>query len=67
MLVSEIDLQDKELRKRLKDSEHTLGLSMPLREAKERAAQLEAEITSLDRYFVKACNLKYLLVSKVIR
>ncbi|KAA8550191.1 hypothetical protein F0562_001875 [Nyssa sinensis] len=40
--------RDKELRQRLQDSEHKLGLSMPLDEAKERAAQLESESTSLE-------------------
>ncbi|KAL6959281.1 hypothetical protein U1Q18_039422 [Sarracenia purpurea var. burkii] len=39
---------DKELRQRLQDSEHTLGLSMPLDEAKQRAAQLESEVTTLE-------------------
>lgn len=43
-------LQDKELRQRLENSEHKLGLSMPLNEAKERAVQLESEVTSLERY-----------------
>lgn len=47
--------QDKELRQRLQDSEHKLGLSMPLDEAKERAAQLESEVTSLERYFLIDC------------
>ena len=43
-------MQDKELRKQLGESEHKLGSSMPLDRAKERAAQLESEITSLERY-----------------
>lgn len=47
------ELQDRELRKRLQDSERKLGLSMPLNEAKERASQLEKEVTSLDRYVLK--------------
>ncbi|KAG6632145.1 hypothetical protein CIPAW_13G138500 [Carya illinoinensis] len=42
------DKRDKELRQRLQDSERKLGLSMPLDEAKERAAQLESEVTSLE-------------------
>ena len=46
-------IQDSELRQRLQDSERKLGLSMPLNEAKERAAQLESEVTSLDRYGLK--------------
>ncbi|GLU19223.1 hypothetical protein SLE2022_354840 [Rubroshorea leprosula] len=37
--------RDKELRQRLKDSEGKLGLSMPLEQAKERAAELESEVT----------------------
>jgi hypothetical protein len=44
------NLQDKEIRKRLQDSEFKLGSSMPLDAAKERSAQLEAEVTSLERY-----------------
>ncbi|KAF4374505.1 hypothetical protein F8388_016056, partial [Cannabis sativa] len=47
-------LCDKELRKRLEESEHKLGLSMPLEQAKERAIQLESEITSLERHFILA-------------
>lgn len=43
-------LKDKEIRKRLQDSELKLGSSMPLDQAKERAAQLEAEVTTLERY-----------------
>ncbi|XP_024159067.1 uncharacterized protein LOC112166455 isoform X1 [Rosa chinensis] len=42
--------RDRELRKRLQDSEQKLGMSMPLNDAKERASQLETEVTSLDRY-----------------
>ncbi|XP_022730058.1 uncharacterized protein LOC111285081 [Durio zibethinus] len=41
--------RDKELRQRLQDSERKLGLSMPLGQAKERAGQLESEVTSLER------------------
>ncbi|KAL5131990.1 hypothetical protein HKD37_12G034756 [Glycine soja] len=41
--------RDKEIRKRLQDSEFKLGSSMPLDEAKGRASQLEAEVTSLER------------------
>jgi len=44
-------MQDKEIRKRLQDSEFKLGSSMPLDAAKERSTQLEAEVTSLERYF----------------
>lgn len=39
------------IRQRLQDSEHKLGQSMPLDEAKERACQLTSEITLLERYF----------------
>lgn len=39
------------IRQRLQDSEHKLGQSMPLDEAKERASQLTSEITLLERYF----------------
>ncbi|KAF5447540.1 hypothetical protein F2P56_033089, partial [Juglans regia] len=48
------DKRDKELRQRLQDSEHKLGSSMPLDEAKERAAQLESEVTSLERRLILA-------------
>lgn len=50
--------RDRELRKQLQDSEHKLGLSMPLNEAKERASQLEKEVTSLDRRLILASGLE---------
>ncbi|XP_008227524.1 PREDICTED: uncharacterized protein LOC103327030 [Prunus mume] len=50
--------RDRELRKRLQDSELKLGLSMPLNEAKERASQLEKEVTSLDRRLILASGLE---------
>ncbi|KAL0016835.1 hypothetical protein SO802_003904 [Lithocarpus litseifolius] len=50
--------RDKELRQRLQDSEHKLGLSMPLDEAKERAAQLESEVTSLERRLILASGIE---------
>ncbi|XP_050369970.1 uncharacterized protein LOC126788055 [Argentina anserina] len=50
--------RDRELRKRLQDSEHKLGLSMPLNDAKERASQLEKEVTLLDRRFILASGLE---------
>ncbi|XP_044506033.1 uncharacterized protein LOC123225820 [Mangifera indica] len=50
--------RDKELRQRLQDSEHKLGLSMPLDQAKERAAQLESEVTSLERRFILASGME---------
>ncbi|KAL2593826.1 hypothetical protein GLYMA_12G183000v4 [Glycine max] len=46
--------RDKEIRKRLQDSEFKLGSSMPLDEAKGRASQLEAEVTSLERRLILA-------------
>ncbi|XP_077220555.1 uncharacterized protein LOC143854454 isoform X1 [Tasmannia lanceolata] len=50
--------RDKELRQRLRDSEHKLGLSMPLNEAKERADQLQSEITSLERRMILASGVE---------
>lgn len=50
--------RDKELRRRLQDSELKLGMSMPLDEAKERAAQLESQITSLDRRLILASGME---------
>ncbi|CAL9748692.1 unnamed protein product [Musa acuminata subsp. burmannicoides] len=49
---------DKELRRRLSDSEHKLGLSMPIEEAKERAAQLQSEVTSLERHMILASGIQ---------
>ncbi|CAL9047380.1 unnamed protein product [Musa banksii] len=50
--------RDKELRRRLSDSEHKLGLSMPIEEAKERAAQLQSEVTSLERHMILASGIQ---------
>ncbi|KAJ4713069.1 Late embryogenesis abundant protein-related / LEA protein-related [Melia azedarach] len=50
--------RDKELRQRLQDSEHKLGLSMPLDQAKERATQLESEVTSLERRLILASGIE---------
>ncbi|CAL9084567.1 unnamed protein product [Musa textilis] len=50
--------RDKELRQRLSDSEHKLGLSMPIEEAKERAAQLQSEVTSLERHMILASGIQ---------
>ncbi|KAL6967065.1 hypothetical protein U1Q18_032866 [Sarracenia purpurea var. burkii] len=50
--------RDKELRQRLQDSEHKLGLSMPLDEAKQRAAQLESEVTTLERRLILASGIE---------
>lgn len=52
-----VEKRDKELRQRLQDSEHKLGLSMPLDQAKERAAQLESEVTTLERRFILASGM----------
>ncbi|CAL9111509.1 unnamed protein product, partial [Musa textilis] len=46
------------LRWRLSDSEHKLGLSMPIEEAKERAAQLQSEVTSLERHMILASGIR---------
>ncbi|KAK1559682.1 hypothetical protein Q3G72_017234 [Acer saccharum] len=50
--------RDKELRQRLQDSECKLGLSMPLDQAKERSAQLESEVTSLERRLILASGIE---------
>ncbi|KAA3458610.1 Presequence protease, mitochondrial [Gossypium australe] len=50
--------RDKELRQRLQDSERKLGLSMPFDQAKERASQLESEVTSLERRLVLASGIE---------
>ncbi|XP_061340748.1 uncharacterized protein LOC133287196 isoform X2 [Gastrolobium bilobum] len=50
--------RDKEIRKRLEDSEFKLGSSMPLNEAKDRASQLEAEVTSLERRLILASGVE---------
>ncbi|KAK6926628.1 hypothetical protein RJ641_008347 [Dillenia turbinata] len=50
--------RDKELRQRLQDSERKLGMSMPLEEAKIRAAQLESEVTSLERRLILASGME---------
>ncbi|PIA39247.1 hypothetical protein AQUCO_02700435v1 [Aquilegia coerulea] len=50
--------RDKELRERLKDSEHKLGLSMPLDAAKERVVQLQSEVTSLERRLILASGVE---------
>ncbi|KAH7542022.1 hypothetical protein FEM48_Zijuj02G0029400 [Ziziphus jujuba var. spinosa] len=53
-----IEKRDRELRIRLQDSECKLGSSMPLNEAKERAAQLESEVTSLERRLILASGVE---------
>ncbi|KAJ8500398.1 hypothetical protein OPV22_010950 [Ensete ventricosum] len=50
--------RDKELRRRFSDSEHILGLSMPIEEAKERAAQCQSEVTSLERQMILASGIQ---------
>ncbi|PKA47552.1 hypothetical protein AXF42_Ash014748 [Apostasia shenzhenica] len=50
--------RDKLLRQRLRDSEHKLGLVMPLEQAKERAAQLQAEVASLERRMILASGIE---------
>ncbi|RWW49305.1 hypothetical protein BHE74_00044566, partial [Ensete ventricosum] len=46
------------LRRRFSDSEHILGLSMPIEEAKERAAQRQSEVTSLERQMILASGIQ---------
>ncbi|XP_074268162.1 uncharacterized protein LOC141591656 [Silene latifolia] len=50
--------RDKEIRQRLQDSERKLGLSMPLDQANERAAQLESEVTKLERRLILASGME---------
>ncbi|KAG0493023.1 hypothetical protein HPP92_006421 [Vanilla planifolia] len=50
--------RDKLLRRRLQESEHKLGLVMPLEQAKEREAQLQGEITSLERRMILASGVE---------
>uniref|UniRef100_A0A803N286 DUF7803 domain-containing protein n=1 Tax=Chenopodium quinoa TaxID=63459 RepID=A0A803N286_CHEQI len=50
--------RDKEIRQRLQESEHKLGLSMPLDQAKERAVQLESEVTKLERRLILASGME---------
>ncbi|KAJ8767752.1 hypothetical protein K2173_020692 [Erythroxylum novogranatense] len=50
--------RDQVIRQRLQDSEHKLGLSMPLDEAKARASQLESEVTSLERRLILASGIE---------
>ncbi|CAA2981025.1 Hypothetical predicted protein [Olea europaea subsp. europaea] len=50
--------RDKELRQRLQESEKKLGTSMPLDQAKERANQLESEVTLLERRLILASGVE---------
>ncbi|CAN6248497.1 unnamed protein product [Urochloa humidicola] len=49
--------RDKEIRERMQDSEYKLGVSMPLEGAKERATQIQSEITLLERRMILASGL----------
>ncbi|XP_026411016.1 uncharacterized protein LOC113306273 [Papaver somniferum] len=49
-----VDKRDKILRQRLRESEHKLGLSMPLDDAKDRSTQLQSKVTSLERRLILA-------------
>ncbi|KAH9622957.1 hypothetical protein KSS87_011494 [Heliosperma pusillum] len=53
-----VERRDKEIRQRLQDSELKLGLSMPLDQANERAAQLESEVTKLERRLILASGME---------
>ncbi|CAL9113088.1 unnamed protein product, partial [Musa acuminata var. zebrina] len=46
------------LRQRLLHSEHKLGLSMPFTAAKERAAELQLEVTSLETHMILASGIE---------
>lgn len=50
--------RDKEIRQRLRDSEYKLGLSLPLDSAKERASQLQSEVTSLERRMILSSGIE---------
>ncbi|TVU08269.1 hypothetical protein EJB05_41667, partial [Eragrostis curvula] len=50
--------RDKEIRQRMQDSEYKLGCSMPLEAAKERASQLQSELTLLERRMILASGLE---------
>ncbi|URE40911.1 hypothetical protein MUK42_32585 [Musa troglodytarum] len=49
---------EKRLRQRLLDSEHKLGLAMPFTAAKERATDLQSEVTSLERHMIIASGIE---------
>ncbi|KAL9273019.1 hypothetical protein AKJ16_DCAP13502 [Drosera capensis] len=53
-----VERRDKDLRKKLEDSEHKLGISMPLEQANERATQLESEATTLERRLILASGVE---------
>ncbi|KAI5666604.1 hypothetical protein M9H77_16457 [Catharanthus roseus] len=50
--------RDKELRRKLQDSERKLGMSMPFEQAKQRASQLESEVTLLERRLILASGME---------
>ncbi|KAI3971959.1 hypothetical protein MKX01_030160 [Papaver californicum] len=51
----------KVLRQRLLESEHKLGLSMPIDDAKDRATQLQSEVTSLESMNLKPWIMENLM------
>ncbi|GAB2233933.1 hypothetical protein Droror1_Dr00003163 [Drosera rotundifolia] len=53
-----VERRDKDLRKKLEDSEHKLGISMPLEQANERATQLESEAITLERRLILASGVE---------
>ncbi|KMT05519.1 hypothetical protein BVRB_7g176420 [Beta vulgaris subsp. vulgaris] len=53
-----VERRDKEIRQRLQDSERKLGSSMPLDQAKDRAVQLESEVTKLERRLILASGME---------
>ncbi|KAL9228560.1 hypothetical protein vseg_004124 [Gypsophila vaccaria] len=53
-----VERRDNEIRQRLQHSEQKLGLSMPLDQANERAAQLESEVTKLERRLILASGME---------
>ncbi|XP_066347161.1 uncharacterized protein [Miscanthus floridulus] len=50
--------RDKEIRERMQNSEYKLGFSMPLEQGKERATQLQSEVTLLERRMILASGLE---------
>ncbi|KAH9306942.1 hypothetical protein KI387_011346 [Taxus chinensis] len=50
--------RDKELRQRIEESERKLGQLMPEKDAKERATQLQSEVTLLERRLVLASGMQ---------
>ncbi|XP_057835869.2 uncharacterized protein LOC131046208 [Cryptomeria japonica] len=50
--------RDKKLRQRIEESERKLGQLMPEKDAKERATQLQSEVTLLERRLVLASGIE---------